>query len=252
MIPKVSIVIPVFNREVFISLAVKSVLSQTFNNFELIILDDTSTDNTFNIIEKFLSDSRVLAVRHPKNIGITANRNYGLSVARGEYIAMLDSDDIWLDKHKLELQVNTLDTNPSIGIIGTFARRIDATGKITGNITNNISNDLIKKSMMYKNQFTQSSVLIRKKALDDVGWYNEKIPIWEDYELWLRIGEKYQFRNIPEFLTGYREHEGNISKESEGKSIKAYWMIYKLYRKKYPTAFIVLLKVIFKKILFYF
>ena len=252
MNPYISIIIPTFNRASLLPFAIKSALSQTFTDFELLILDDASTDNTYEVAESFLTDPRVRLVKHPKNIGITENRNYGLSIANGKYIAMLDSDDVWLDSHKLERQLEILKSHPSIGIVGTYVKKINGNGKEIGIISYHAADDSIRKNMMWRNQFTQSSVLIRKQVFDDVGLYDENIPIWEDYELWLRIGEKYQFRNIPEFLTGYREHEGNISKESESKSIKAYWMIYKLYRKKYPTAFIVLLKVIFKKILFYF
>lgn len=249
MNPKVTIIIPTYNRADLLPFAVKSVLSQTFADFELLILDDASTDNTQTIAESFLSDPRVRIVRHPKNIGITANRNYGLSIAKGTYIAMLDSDDVWLNNNKIARQVEILESHPQIGIVGTYGKKINIDGREMGEITSKAADLSIRHRMMYQNQFIQSSVVIRKEALDAVGWYDEKMPIWEDYELWLRLGEQYQFRNIPEFMTGYREHSGNITKESKEKSIEAYWIIYKLYRKKYPFSFLLLGKIIVKKIL---
>lgn len=252
MPPRVSIIIPTYNRANLLSVAITSVLKQKFTDFELLILDDASMDSTHEIVKPFLTDSRVRLIIHPDNIGITANRNYGLSIAQGNYIAMLDSDDVWLDDCKLTRQVELLDSHPELGIVGTFAQKIDADDNLMGTITHHTADISIRNNMMRKNQFIQSSVLIRKQALDDVGWYDENIPIWEDYELWLRIGTLYQFRNIPEFLTGYREHPNNISKESEKKSISAYWIIYKLYRKKYPYSLILLFKIIVKKILINF
>ena len=249
MDPKVTVIVPTWNRAAMIAIAIKSILSQTFSDFELLILDDASTDNTHEVVLPFLTDKRVRFVSHPKNIGITANRNYGISIALGTYIAMLDSDDVWLDENKLERQIEILDSHPDIGIVGTYAKRLDEKGNDIGDITTHAADASIRRSMMRRNQFIQSSVLIRKKAIDDAGRYDEGVPIWEDYELWLRIGALYQFRNIPEFLTGYRDHAGNISKESEEKSIAAYQMIYKLHKKNYPMAWWMLGKIIVKKVM---
>lgn len=248
MDPKITIIIPTYNRAGLLPFAVKSVLSQTCEDFELLILDDASTDNTHEVVQPFLADPRVRLVSHPQNIGITTNRNYGLSIAKGAYIAMLDSDDLWFDENKLERQLEILESHPDIGIVGTYAKRIDDKEEIVGDISSHAADKSIRNNMMRQNQFIQSSVMIRVKAIEDVGRYDENIAIWEDYELWLRIGKHYQFRNIPEFLTGYRDHAGNISKESEQKSINAYQMIYKLHKKEYPNSLIMLLKIAIKKV----
>ena len=252
MNPRVTIIVPTHNRANLLPKAISSALSQTFTNFELLILDDASTDTTRQMAESFLKDSRVRLISHPKNIGITANRNYGLGIAQGEYIAMLDSDDVWLSDNKLKRQVELLESHEEIGMVGTFARKIDAQGKEIGNITSRLANSSIRRNMMCRNQFTQSSVMIRKKVLDEVGWYDENLPIWEDYELWLRIGISYQLRNIPEFFTGYRVHEGNVSNVSKEKSIRAYTTIYQLYKKKYPFSVVLLFKILIKKLLQHF
>ena len=248
MNPRVTILIPTYNRADLLPQAVASALSQTFTDFELLILDDASTDNTREVAEVFLKDPRVRLINHPQNIGITANRNYGLSIAKGEYLAMLDCDDVWISNDKLKRQVELLDAHREIGMVGTFTKKINTQGKEIGNITSKLAHASIRRSMMFRNQFTQSSVVVRKEAIDKVGWYDESLPIWEDYELWFRIGAEYQLRNIPEFFTGYRVHEGNISNISQEKSIRAYRMMYWLYKKKYPFSIILLLKIFVKKI----
>lgn len=249
MDPRITIIIPTFNRASLLPEALKSALCQTFEDFELLVLDDASTDQTHEAVSPFLRDPRVRFIKHPENIGITENRNYGLSIAKGEYIAMLDSDDVWLDECKLKRQIELMDTHLDCGIVGTFVKKMNKDGAIIGDISYKAADSSIRRNMMLRNQFTQSSVLIRKSALDKVGWYDTNIPIWEDYELWLRIGTEFKLRNIPEFLTGYRAHETNISNESKEKSIKAYQMIYKLYRKKYPRSLLMLAKIVMKKLL---
>jgi glycosyltransferase involved in cell wall biosynthesis len=249
MNPLITIIIPTYNRAELLPFALKSALSQTFADFELLILDDASTDSTRETLEPYLKDERVRLVVHPENIGITANRNYGLSIAKGSYIAMLDSDDVWLDDCKLQRQKDILDTHPQCGLVGTDAKTIDIKGNVVGIIRNKSADRSIRRNMMRKNQFIQSSVLIRKEALDKAGWYDERIPIWEDYELWLRIGALFELRNIPEPLTGYRIHEGNVSNESKEKSIRAYEMIYRLHKKEYPWSIVILTKILVKKII---
>ncbi len=249
MDPRVTILIPTYNRAELLPFAVKSALCQTFEDFELLILDDASTDSTHEAVSPFLKDPRVRLITHPENVGITENRNYGLSIAKGEFIAMLDSDDVWLDECKLKRQVELLDVHAECGIVGTFAKKINKDGAVIGEIIYKAADSSIRRNMMGRNQFTQSSVLLRKSVLDSVGWYDENIPIWEDYELWLRIGTMFKLRNIPEFLTGYRIHGTNASHESKEKSIKAYEMIYRLYRKQYPWSIVLLSKIFAKRLL---
>jgi glycosyltransferase involved in cell wall biosynthesis len=243
MEPKISIIIPTYNRAGLLPQALTSALKQSFSDFEILILDDASTDDTYQRISSFLEDPRVRYIKHPQNIGISANRNYGISIAKGTYIAMLDSDDLWLDESKLSRQSEILDTHPDIGIVGTYVKIIDKEGKETGKISTHAADASIRRSMMFRNQFFQSSILMRKETLVDAGNYDEKIPIWEDYELYLRIGKLHQLRNIPEFLTAYRDHDSNISKESEEKSIRTYRILYKLYKKVYPFAWVLLFKI---------
>lgn len=247
MNPKVTIIIPTFNRKDYITEAIKSALNQTFSDYEILILDDASTDDTHEIIKPLLEDGRIRYICHPQNIGITANRNYGISISKGEYIAMLDSDDVWTDECKIKRQVEILDTHPDIGIIGTYTKIINEEDKVIGKIKYCCADSSIRRKMLKRNQFTQSGVVVRKDAIEKAGFYDVNIPIWEDYELWLRIGKLFKFRNIPEFMTAYRDHRGNISKESYEKSIRTYEIIYKLYKSVYPNSWFLLFKIVAKK-----
>jgi glycosyltransferase involved in cell wall biosynthesis len=251
MNPTVSIILPTFNRADFLSFAVESALSQTFVDFELIILDDASKDNSLEILSPYLEDGRIVIIRHPNNIGITANRNYGLSIARGSYIAMLDSDDVWLDRSKLQRQVDLLNANPEYALVGTFAKIIDEHGKVTGEIGTHTDDSTIKRYLLVRNPIVQSSVLLRKQALVEAGGYDASIGVCEDYDLWLRLGEQFKMQIIGEALTGYRKHHSNVSKVSQCTTIRSYRKIYERYRKTYPFAFIMLLKLRIKSTLFY-
>jgi glycosyltransferase involved in cell wall biosynthesis len=242
--PRVSVLIPTYNRADYLALAVRSVLSQSFEDFELLILDDASTDHSPQIIQELQQDPRVLYVKHPINVGINANRNSGLARAKGEYVAMLDSDDLWLDDSKLKRQVDVLDGDPACGLVGTYARVLDPAGNPMGELTPETDPVKIRRKLLFRNQFVHSSVLVRKRALDRAGWYDTSIPIWEDYELWLRLGTKTGFCNLPLLLTGYRRHSGNISNTAEAKSILSYWRIYHRYRKCYSFSALLWLKVV--------
>lgn len=242
--PRVSVVIPTYNRAGYLPLALRSVLGQSFRDLEVLILDDASTDQSPDVVREFLDDPRVAYIKHPINVGINANRNAGLARARGEYIAMLDSDDVWLDDRKLERQVEVLDADPSCGLVGTFAKVLDPDGKEIGELRPYTDHDRIWRALLVRNQFVHSSVLLRKGTLDRAGWYDTSIPIWEDYELWLRVGHVAGFCNLPLPMTGYRRHAGNISLSAEGKSVVSYWHIYRRHGKSYPHGNLLWLKAV--------
>jgi glycosyltransferase involved in cell wall biosynthesis len=237
-------VIPTYNRADYLPLAVRSALSQSFRDLEVLILDDASTDRSPEVVQELLHDPRVKYIKHPINVGINANRNSGLARARGEYVAMLDSDDVWLDNGKLESQVEVLDADPACGLVGTFAKVLDSEGRAIGTLAPYTDHDRICRSLLVRNQFVHSSVLLRKRALDRAGWYDTSIPIWEDYELWLRLANAATVCNLPLPMTGYRRHSGNISLSAEAKSVVSYWHIYRRHRKSYPHGSLLWLKAV--------
>jgi glycosyltransferase involved in cell wall biosynthesis len=240
--PRVSVIIPTYNRAGYLPLAVRSVLAQTFRDLEVLIMDDASTDQSPDIVRDLMDDRRVTYVKHPINVGINMNRNSGLARARGEYVAMLDSDDLWLDPDKLRRQVEVMDSDRRCALVGTFAKVLDPDGKEIGELTPYVEHERICRALLVRNQFVHSSVLLRKRMLDRAGWYDTSIPIWEDYELWLRVGAVGTVCNLPAPLTGYRRHSGNISLAAEEKSIVSYWYIYRRHRKAYPFGYLMWLK----------
>lgn len=233
-----------YNRAHYIAQAIDSVLSQTFTDFELLILDDTSTDNTEQILQPYLTDPRVKYIQNKTNLGITKNRNKALSLSNGKYIAVLDSDDYWTDNNKLALQKEFLDTNPDYTLIGTNMTVVDESNNILKKIKYLSNNFGIKKLLLLKNFFCHSSVMYKKQEIIDLGSYDESLPIWEDYDLWLKIGIKYKFANLYQNTTAYRRHnnQSNAEKIKIGQDTQK--LIIERYKNQY--SFYTLAKIINK------
>jgi len=202
-----------YNRAHFITQAIDSVLSQTFTDWELIILDDCSTDNTKEIIQKYLTDPRIKYIENEINLGITKNRNKALSLSHGEYIAVLDSDDYWTNNNKLSLQNEFLDLNKNYTLVGTNMIIVDEQGQVIKKVKYPSNNFFIKNLLLLKNLFCHSSVLYRKQDILNLGSYDENLPIWEDYDLWLKLGLKHKFANLYQQTTAYRKHTGQSNTE---------------------------------------
>lgn len=208
----VSVLMPVFNAEKYLAEAIESIINQSYSNFELVICNDGSTDSSNTIIEKF-KDNRIVYIKNEKNLGIIATRNKLLTLAQGEFIAIMDSDDISLPK-RLEHQVNFLKKNPEYGICGTWARKVDDKLNTLGYIQLPIQNEYIRLNLLFQSSFVQSSVCIRKLAFDKLR-YDSSFQVAEDYDLWERLCHKTKMYNLPKYLLLYRWHEYNISKSKE-------------------------------------
>ena len=206
--PLVSVIIPTYNKSQYLREAIKSVLNQTYKNIEVIVVDDGSTDNTKEIVESF-NDSRIIYI-FQENKGPAIARNTGIKKAQGEYIAFLDSDDLWL-KEKLEKQVDFMEKNSEIGLLGTGCYEVTDKGKIIGKKIFPIKNKILQKDLIKYNSFIQSSVMIRKEVFDKVGLYDKSFRESEDYELWLRIAENYKIANLAEPLVTKRYCKKSLS-----------------------------------------
>lgn len=193
---KVSVIIPTYNRESTLGRAIDSVLNQTYRNFEVIVVDDGSTDNTSRVVEKYKNRIRYYSKLHG---GVSAARNLGLEKSEGTWVSFLDSDDYWLPK-KLEKQMEYLQKNPDIMIVQTDEYWI-RNGKLV---------NPMKKHKKYSGWIFEqclplcivspSAVLIHQKVFNDVGVFDESFPVCEDYDLWLRVSLKYEIALIPEKL----------------------------------------------------
>jgi glycosyltransferase involved in cell wall biosynthesis len=208
----VTVIILTYNKAHFISESIKSVFAQNYTNLEIIVIDDASTDNTKEFLALFLNNNQIRFVQNKKNIGISKSRNYGIFLAKGKFVAMLDGDDVWLDSDKLTKQVEYLDENPECGAVGTWVVQIDEHGGSVKKIAYEERDESLRKSILYRNSIAHSGVLFRKDVAQSVGGYDESLATMEDHDLWLRIGVRSTLANLPVYALGYRVYQGNITK----------------------------------------
>jgi glycosyltransferase involved in cell wall biosynthesis len=231
--PKISIVLPTYNRAKTISKSIESVLNQTYTNIELIIVDDGSNDNTSKIVEKFQKlDSRIILIRHKKNLGANVARNTGIKRITGQFIAFQDSDDIWL-KNKLEKQIDILVKSSSeIGVVYTGYWRIIGNKKIYFP-PNNISeiDDNIHRTLLKINLVGTPTALVKPECFEKVGLFDENLSIFQDWELWIRISKYYKFKIIhePLVIAYYQKDSIGLTENS----FKGFFMIFKKHYKEY-------------------
>ena len=210
LIPCISIILPVYNGEKFIHESIRSILDQSFTDFELIIINDGSIDNSHNIITKF-NDKRIKYIQQ-ENQGLSKALNKGIKASSGKLIGRQDADDISL-KHRLKKQIEYMSTHPECQLLGTWAQIIE-NKKLTQRYLIHPTNDKdCKYRLLFDCCFTHSSIIIRKEILKKVGLYNEneKIVPPEDYELWSRIARKSKIANIPEVLVYFRENDSSMT-----------------------------------------
>jgi len=209
--PKLSIILPVYNGQEYLGAAIESVLSQSCCDFELIIINDGSSDGSVAIIDK-LEDPRVRFFQQ-SNKGLAVTLNRGVSLARGEYIARQDQDDVSFPT-RFELQVSFLDGNADVGMVGTAAEIWVDNERTNRLLLHPTDNTALKFSLLFDNYFVHSSIMIRRSVFENVGGYTEDFTRQppEDYELWSRVMRKYQLANLPDVLMAYREVEGSMSR----------------------------------------
>lgn len=204
--PKVTVLIPVYNGEKFLKETIQSILNQTYTNFELLIINDGSTDGSKSIILSF-DDQRIRYLENEINLKLIATLNKGVELARGEYIARIDADDIAYPE-RLEKQVRFLDDNTEYGMVGSWCSVIDSDKQIKYHTSHG---DIVFAMATYC-PFIHPSVMIRKSVISNYNVvFDSNYLHAEDYELWSRIVFDTKVANITEFLTGYREHEEQIS-----------------------------------------
>ena len=214
---QVSVIIPTYNRADFLREAIDSVRAQTYTNFEIIVVDDGSTDGTQELVTSLYPDVRYL---RQENSGPAAARNNGINNAAGEVIAFLDSDDIWLPE-MLSKQIARLSLNPAAGLVAT-GFGLFKTGRVMTEMVILDADDLAaaRRGNHYKNFFATSSLMVRKHCFTTVGLLNENLHYAEDWDLLIRILKRYSFEYIPEALMLYRSHPANISTTSHQENMK--------------------------------
>lgn len=204
---------PVYNVASYVAEAVKSVLEQTFEDFELIIIDDGSTDETYNIINQF-NDRRIIKLQNKINLGIAYTLNEGISMAKGIYIVRMDGDDISL-KERFEKQICFMNDNPDLLLSGTYMEAISEKGTSLQIYKKPVDQENIKIGLFFGHtSFAHPSIIIRKEVMDSYHLrYDSAFRYAEDYDLYCRSSQYALMANIPECLIQYRIHDESVSRK---------------------------------------
>lgn len=201
--PLVSVVMPAYNAEHYIARAIESILNQTFKNFELLIIDDASTDKTKEIIKRFRKkDHRIVLVENKQNLQISKTLNLGIGLAKADVVARMDADDLSLPD-RLKLQYEYLEKHPKIAIVGANIIVVDEKGNQLSTREYPESSKDLKKVMFRYSPFAHPVVMFRKKAFEKFGGYDSKMVPCEDIDLWFKLGSKYEFGTVPEYVMKY-------------------------------------------------
>jgi len=231
--PRASIIMSTYNDGQYIKQSIESVLTQSFTNFEFIIINDCSTDNTAQIIAD-IKDERIQYVCNERNKGLVVNLNEGIARATGEYIARIDSDDMWANREKLQKQISFLESHEDYGLIGTQAHVYDTSGMKLFSIKNPCSDRDIRRSILTKNTFVHSSVVFRKALAITCGGYNPEETYVEDYGLWMRMGKCTKLTNLESLGVYYRENKKGITQQHNLKQVRANIRLIQTHRTSYP------------------
>tara|TARA_B100002051_G_C16730741_1_gene638074 strand:+ start:895 stop:1812 length:918 start_codon:yes stop_codon:yes gene_type:complete len=230
--PKVSVLMNCYNSERFIKKSINSVINQTYKNWELIIWDDGSKDNTYKIISKF-KDKRIKVFRNTKNLGLGPSRIKAQKKLKGDYIAILDSDNIFM-KSKLKKQIQEFKKNKNVSFVATGYSLIDSNDKKIGHYDIELNKNFISY-LCTSNIFAHSSIMYKKDIAKKVGWYSKKLEYAQDYDLTMKLLRKYNCKLIREKLVKIRDHSNNMSTIKELKLTRLKEKIFIL--KKIPFYF---------------
>lgn len=210
--PKISVIIPTFNNSHFIIDAIRSIINQTYAEYEIIVINDGSIDDTEEALKPYYHKIRYF---YKNNGGVASARNYGIKESKGDYIAFLDSDDYWLTQ-KLE-EVNKFIINyPSIGLFYSNAYQVGRTGKVIGVFKSQDFDSKLYFKILLNNFIPASSVVVKKEVFDTCGLFFEHFEAaagGEDWDMWIRIAKKYKIKLIDKPLICYRVHQSNVSKK---------------------------------------
>jgi glycosyltransferase involved in cell wall biosynthesis len=246
--PKVSVIIPTYNRGELLRSAIESALEQTFTDLEIIVSDDKSTDNTLDVVRYFADERIKYKLNHGKK-GPSATRNTAIMASKGDYIAFLDDDDVWFPD-KLQKQVDLLD-HCQPNICGVYSNRLFL-DKMSGKVfSDNPGTDQVKGNLLHqliiKSPIHTSTAVIKKRCLDEIGLFDETISYMEDLDLWIRLSVNWDFEYIPKPLTKAYFHDyAHLSRNLEGqtkgreKLLERYKHFFKKNRKSWGALYLCL------------
>lgn len=236
--PKVSIVMPLYNADIYLGESIESILNQTFRDFELIIIYDNPSDEILEILLAYQQNDSRIRLFTQKRQGLIASLNQGCSFSKGEYILRMDADDFCV-QDRIEKQVTFMENHPEVGICGSFIHCVDKNNKIVYDLKFPLHDKEIKFHMLFGNCIAHPSVIMRQKIIKELNFYTNNYLHAEDYDLWSRASSITQLANLPDFLVSYRIHGENVSilnfEDKDKNSIKLrYALINDLFGYKLP------------------
>jgi glycosyltransferase involved in cell wall biosynthesis len=230
--PTVSVITAAWTRAHYIGIGIQSVIDQTFQDWELIIVDDGSPDNTAEVVAEWQKkDKRIKYLRLPHIGRISMVSNAGLREAQGEFVAILDDDDYWIDKRKLEKQVAFLREHPDYIACGGWFATIDGEGKETARLKKPETDEAIRRVMLFANGIANSTSMFRREK---AGLYDETLKQFADWDFYLRLGTIGKLYNFPEYFLAYRMWGGGSSFVNQRQNAEAGIKIIKRYKNDYP------------------
>jgi len=211
--PHVSVIIPTYNRPSLVGRAIKSVLGQSYQDFELIVVDGSSDDETKEVVKGF-GDRRIRYVSETGRRGLSNARNMGIRSSMGDYVALLDDDDEWLP-YKLEMQVDLLDRlTENYGVVYS-GYRTEQDGRIAGEYYPAERGDVYAR-MLKGSILSVPTIIIRRSCFEVVGYFDEELPSCEDWDMWIRLAKEYKFEYVPEILAVYHIHGDQMTFDQSG------------------------------------
>lgn len=235
----ISIILPTWNGSRLIERAIRSVQDQDFQDWELLVVDDGSTDQTPVLVKTLAqSDPRIVYFRNEHNLGVQKTLNNGLRLAKGTYIARIDDDDVWIDKTKLSRQFAFLESHPDHALVGTGVIVVDEEDRELVRYFLPETDAAIHAALLLHNCFVHSSVLFRRELATRLGGYDEtpETRHVEDYDLWLRIGLSAKYANLPIYSVRFTVRAASMSQSNKMEQCKKDILLVKRYRGKYPHA----------------
>jgi glycosyltransferase involved in cell wall biosynthesis len=233
----VSIILPIWNGGTRMKDAILSVLGQSYRHWELLIVDDGSTDNTEEVANSMASvDPRIKYIKNETNLGIQKTLNRGLKEAQGEYIARIDDDDIWIDKDKIKAQIEFLSSNKDYVLVGTGFIAVNEKNEEIFKRLNPISDEAVRQKILSGNCFTHSSVVFRKESALKFGGYSESEDTKhiEDYDLWLKLGTVGKLANLSIYAVRLTIWEQSLSSKNKITQFRKSFKIIHKFKDKYP------------------
>ncbi len=207
--PLITVVIPVYNGEKTIRETIQSVFNQSLSDLELLVINDGSTDSTLEVVSQ-IKDERLKVYTYP-NAGLAASRNRGISLAKSEYISFIDADDLWTPD-KLESQLKALQKNPKAAVVYSWTDWIDESSQLLGKGSHNTQQgEVLAKLLLNDFVANGSNCLIKMQAFREVGGFDETLTAVEDWDMWLRLAERYQFVAVPSPQVLYRVTSNSMS-----------------------------------------